>query len=117
MGQRRGEDRRRDKGINVRGYIEKYFTTPERTVSIGNSYTDIPMFQNSGLSIAFNPTDEYTSEAATHTVNSDNIADVLDFIIGDGEERSLTNRISELLNGIRLNQYCHSAITMQSDAE
>ena len=107
----------RDKGINVRGYIEKYFTTPERTVSIGNSYTDIPMFQNSGLSIAFNPTDEYTSEAATHTVNSDNIADVLDFIIGDGKERSRTNRISELCNGIRLYRYCHSAMTMQSDAE
>lgn len=78
----------RDKGINVREYIKKFDTTPERTVSIGNSYTDIPMFENSGMSIAFNPTDEYTSEAATHTVFSDNIADVLDFIIGDGEQRA-----------------------------
>lgn len=73
----------RDKGVEVRRFIEKYGTTEERTVSIGNSYTDIPMFKNSGLSIAFNPTDPYTSEAADHTVESDNIADVLDFILTD----------------------------------
>ncbi len=73
----------RDKGINVRQFIEKYGTTKERTVSIGNSFTDIPMFKNSGLSIAFNPTDPYTSEAADHTVESGNISDVLDFILPD----------------------------------
>lgn len=72
-----------NKGVNVRQFTEKYSTTKERTVSIGNSFTDIPMFENSGLSIAFNPTDEYTSDAADHTVRSDNIADVLDYILGD----------------------------------
>lgn len=75
----------RDKGINVRHMIEKYGTTPERTVSIGNSFTDIPMFKNSGMSIAFNPTDPYTQEAATHTIFSDNISDVLDYILSDDE--------------------------------
>ncbi len=79
-----GEGRRnldlRDKGVKVREFIERYGTTKERTISIGNSYTDIPMFKNSGLSIAFNPTDEYTSEAANATVVSDNIADILDVI-------------------------------------
>ena len=73
----------RDKGINVRHYMEKYGTTKERTVSIGNSYTDIGMFKQSGLSIAFNPTDPYTSDAADVTVESDNIADVLDHILVD----------------------------------
>ncbi|AMK14442.1 phosphoserine phosphatase-like hydrolase [methanogenic archaeon mixed culture ISO4-G1] len=73
----------KDKGINVRHFIEKYNTVPERTVSIGNSFTDIPMFKNSGMSIAFNPTDPYTSDAATYTVVSDNIADVLDYILDD----------------------------------
>ena len=73
----------KDKGINVRHFIEKYDTVPERTVSIGNSFTDIPMFKNSGMSIAFNPTDPYTSDAATYTVVSDNIADVLDYILDD----------------------------------
>jgi len=76
----------RDKGINVREFIKKYNTTPERTVSIGNSYTDIPMFKNTGMSIAFNPTDHYTSDAATYTVVSDNIADVLDYILVEEED-------------------------------
>jgi len=75
----------KDKGIDVRHFIEKYGTTPERTVSIGNSYTDIPMFKNTGMSIAFNPTDHYTSDAATYTVVSENIADVLDYILGEEE--------------------------------
>ena len=76
----------RDKGINVRQYIEKYGTTMERTVSVGNSFTDIPMFKNSGMSIAFNPTDPYTQEAATHTIFSENIADILDFVMGQNGE-------------------------------
>jgi len=75
----------RDKGINVRDFIKKYNTTPERTVSIGNSYTDIPMFKNTGMSIAFNPTDHYTSDAATYTVVSENISDVLEYILEEEE--------------------------------
>lgn len=73
----------RDKGINVREYIDRFGTSAERTVSIGNSYTDIPMFKASGMSIAFNPTDPWTAEAATHTIESNNIADCLDFILED----------------------------------
>lgn len=76
-----------DKGVSTRAFIEKYNTTPERTVSIGNSYTDIRMFENTGLSIAFNPEDHATREAADHVVVSKNIADVLDFIIPNEEER------------------------------
>ena len=52
-------------------------------MSIGNSFTDIGMFKQSGFSIAFNPTDPYTVEAADVTVESDNIADVLDYILVD----------------------------------
>ena len=73
----------RDKGITVREFIKKYDTTAERTVSIGNSFTDISMFKSSGISIAFNPTDDYTSEAATYTVRTDNISDILDLILPD----------------------------------
>lgn len=71
----------RDKGVFVEKYIAEYGTTKARTVSLGNSFTDIPMFKRSGMSIAFNPTDPYTSDAATHTVRSDNIADILDYIL------------------------------------
>ena len=75
-----------DKGVSTRTFIEKYKTTPERTVSIGNSFTDIKMFENTGLSIAFNPEDDGTGEAADHVVVSKNIADILDYII-PSEER------------------------------
>ncbi len=74
-----------NKGEKVKEYIERYHTTKERTISIGNSFTDISMFNESGLSIAFNPQDPYTSEAADHTVVSKNIADILDLIIYDDE--------------------------------
>lgn len=70
-----------DKGLTVRPLIEKYGTTKERTASIGNSFTDIRMFESTGMSIAFNPSDPYTEEAATHVVRSDNISDVLDYIL------------------------------------
>ena len=76
-----------DKGVSTRAFIEKYGTTPERTVSIGNSFTDIKMFENTGLSIAFNPEDDATRNAADHIIESKNIADVLDLIIPSEEER------------------------------
>lgn len=76
----------RDKGGSVRDIIKKYGTTKERTVSVGNSFGDIGMFNNSELSIAFNPVDEWTEKAATHVVKSNNIADILDYILeGEGE--------------------------------
>ena len=77
-----------DKGINVRHFIEKYGTTAERTVSVGNSCTDIPMFRNSGLSIAFNPTDDPTKEVASVVVVSDNISDILEHILPSVEDQS-----------------------------
>jgi phosphoserine phosphatase len=75
----------RDKGITVRHFIEKYGTTKERTVSVGNSHTDIPMFMSSGMSIAFNPTDDSTREASTYIVESKNISDILDHILPQEE--------------------------------
>ncbi len=69
-----------DKGINVRNFQKKFGIGTENTVSIGNSFTDIPMFENSALSIAFNPIDEKVVEAADATVESDNLADILDII-------------------------------------
>jgi len=76
-----------DKSVSVREFIRKYNTTPERTVSIGNSFTDIKMFEATGLSIAFNPEDDRTRNAADHVVVSKNIADVLDYIIPSTEQR------------------------------
>ncbi|MCQ2079660.1 MAG: HAD-IB family phosphatase [archaeon] len=70
-----------DKGHWVKVMMEKYGTTPERTIAIGNSFSDVSMFNIAGLSIAFNPTDPWTSEAADHTVKSETISDILDCIL------------------------------------
>lgn len=69
-----------DKGINVKNFQKKYGIGAERTVSIGNSFTDIPMFEHSALSIAFNPIDEKVVEAADATVESNNLSDILGII-------------------------------------
>lgn len=39
------------------------------------------MFDETGMSIAFNPTDDLTVEAADHVIRSDNISDILDVIL------------------------------------
>jgi len=69
-----------DKGINVKNFQNEYGIGKERTVSVGNSFTDIPMFENSALSIAFNPIDEKVIEAADAVVESDNLSDILEII-------------------------------------
>jgi phosphoserine phosphatase len=71
-----------DKGKKLIEFTERFGTVPERTVSIGNSCTDIKMFENSGLSIAFNPIDDVTAASADRVVRSDNISDVLGIILG-----------------------------------
>lgn len=76
----------RDKGIWVRKFAERYGVEQSRIAAIGNSFTDIGMFKASGMSIAFNPTDPYVIEAATYKVESENIADVLDYILADDPE-------------------------------
>lgn len=70
-----------DKGKSALDLMREYGATKERTVSVGNSYIDISVFKQTGLSIAFNPVDmEYTGAAADHVIESSNLADILDVI-------------------------------------
>lgn len=72
----------RNKGASAKMLMEKFGVKGERTVSIGNSFGDVSMFELSGLSIAFNPLDmEITGAAADHVVVSQNISDILDVIL------------------------------------
>lgn len=71
----------KDKGIAAKALMKKFNASPERTVSVGNSYTDLKMFEATGVSIAFNPIDEATEKAATHVIRSKNLSDVLDIIM------------------------------------
>ena len=78
-----------DKGVSVPPFIERFGTTKERTASIGNSFTDVKMFEATGMAIAFNPTDPYAEEAADHVVRSRNISDVLEYLL---DEERFTRR-------------------------
>ncbi len=71
----------KDENGHYTGESIRNVTLMERTVSIGNSYTDIKMLEKTGLKIAFNPIDDETIKAADHVVRSSNISDVLDIIL------------------------------------
>lgn len=53
---------------------------PREVIYIGDSDTDIAAFKEVGLSIAFNSSSAALKKAATHTVDSGNLADVLKWI-------------------------------------
>ena len=48
------------------------------TVAIGDSKSDHPVFQMAGKSIALNA-DEETKKIATHSIDTDNLLDILPF--------------------------------------
>ena len=61
--------------------LQRRLSIPKnRTISIGDSAGDIGMFEQSGLSICFNPWDEKPVEVANVTVRSRNLLDVLEVI-------------------------------------
>jgi phosphoserine phosphatase len=62
--------------------MAKYSVSRERVASIGDSFIDIPMFQASGMSIAYNPLDEVVARSATHVVRSQNLMAVLPYLLG-----------------------------------
>ena len=68
------------KGSIVRMLQRRLDIPKERTISIGDSAGDIGMFQQSGLSICFNPWDEKPVAMAKKTIRSRNLLDVLDAI-------------------------------------
>lgn len=72
----------RDKSGCVDDILAHFGVDPDRAVSVGNSYTDIPMFKKTGMSIAFNPVDmEYTGAAADHVIKSDCLTAILGVIL------------------------------------
>jgi len=53
---------------------------PNNIATIGNSCFDIPMFQVTGLSIAFNPEDKCVQEAADYIVEGKNLLKTIDIL-------------------------------------
>lgn len=53
---------------------------PYECLAVGDGYTDIPIFQYSGKSIALNGSPK-VQQSATYTVNTDDLADILKYIL------------------------------------
>lgn len=64
----------------VKSFAKKNKIPLERIVSVGNSCFDIPMFEITGLSIAFNPGDECTKKAADISVESKDLSEIILFV-------------------------------------
>ena len=54
---------------------------PEECAVIGNSVIDVPMFEVAAFSIAFNPIDEETIKGGDVVIHSDDLRDILPYLI------------------------------------
>lgn len=62
-------------------FLAKYSVSKDRAASIGDSFIDIPMFEASGMSIAYNPSDDAVADKATFVVRSQRLTSVLPYIL------------------------------------
>ncbi len=64
----------------IREMQERLGILPEETISVGDTFQDVAMFRNSGISFAFNPVEPSVSEGATHTINGNDLTALLAFL-------------------------------------
>lgn len=71
----------KNKRAALESFLAKYSVSKERAASIGDSFIDIPMFEASGMSIAYNPSDDLAARKATHVVRSQDLRAILPYIL------------------------------------
>lgn len=71
----------RDKATALRSLLDEFDVQPKKCAAIGNSWVDISMFEVAGFGIAFNPIDEEVIEAADVVVESDDLREILPYLI------------------------------------
>ncbi len=67
----------RDKARALASILREFDVLPIDCAAVGNSWVDISMFRVAGFSIAFNPLDDRTRNAADVVVESDDLTDIL----------------------------------------
>lgn len=65
-----------NKLVGLREYCGRHGIELSSCAHVGDWTNDIVVFNSVGLSVAFNPSEEKVSKAATYTVNSDSLLDV-----------------------------------------
>lgn len=68
------------KGEKVQTIVDLFGFDGEDVVSVGNSRYDVPMFDVSGLGVAFCPEDDETRDSADEVVDEKDLSRILDFI-------------------------------------
>ncbi len=62
--------------------LDREGIAPDEVCHVGNGSNDVPVFQNVGRGVAFNPTDPWVQAAADATVQGDDLRDVLPHVEG-----------------------------------
>jgi phosphoserine phosphatase len=70
----------KNKGKNVRHISKKLDIPLENIAAVGNSCFDIPMLENCGISIAFNPTDICIKNIADFVIEEKDLSIIVDYI-------------------------------------
>lgn len=71
----------RDKGECARQIMSSLSIGMDECASVGDTLTDVPLFRNSRVGIAFNPTNRAVEEEADYTVRGDNLALILNCLM------------------------------------
>lgn len=72
----------KSKGNILRSLADCYELEKDEIAAVGDSASDIAMFRESSLGIAFRPSHESVAEAATHVIDDDNLNQLTDIILG-----------------------------------
>ncbi len=63
-------------------FLKRFKVDRKRTACVGNSFVDASMFEGAGLSIAFNPIDDYVQEKADRIIVDKDLRSILPLILG-----------------------------------
>jgi phosphoserine phosphatase len=69
-----------DKGKPLKELLERNGIEKANSASIGNSYSDVGMFEVSGLGIAFNPSDDHVRKNADMIIEGKNLMDLRKYL-------------------------------------
>jgi phosphoserine phosphatase len=72
----------KNKRAAMEALLRKYEVPRERAASVGDSFIDISMFEASGMSIAYNPSDDMVRRHATHVVEGQELTAILPLVLG-----------------------------------
>ncbi|UCB60529.1 MAG: HAD family phosphatase [Candidatus Bathyarchaeota archaeon] len=73
-----------NKNKHLRPILQKFHLEAKETAAIGDDPTLIPLFEKVAFSIAFNPVDRSVEKSADIAINSNDLRDVLPYILEQG---------------------------------